>query len=56
MDKNTPFQHTSNCLLGNPPLLLNLSDKLRQKHPFLPTTSPYPIMQFETVLITECFH
>ena len=31
------------------PLITELSDKLRQKHPLLPTTSPYPTMRLETI-------
>ena len=31
------------------PLITELSDKLRLKHPLLPTTSPYPIMRLETI-------
>lgn len=31
------------------PLITELSDKLRLKHPLLPTTSHYSIMRFETI-------
>ena len=31
------------------PLITELSDKLRLKHPLLPTTSPYPTMRLETI-------
>ena len=31
------------------PLITELSDKLRPKHPHLPTTSPYPTMLLETI-------
>ena len=31
------------------PLITELSDKLRQKYPFLPTISPYPTMRLETI-------
>ena len=31
------------------PLITELSDKLRLKHPLLPTISPYPTMRLETI-------
>ena len=31
------------------PLITELSDKLRQKHPLLPTISPYPTMRLEAI-------
>ena len=31
------------------PLITELSDKLRLKHPLLPTTSPYPTMRLEAI-------
>ena len=31
------------------PLITELSDKLRLKHPLLPTTSPYPTMRLEVI-------
>ena len=31
------------------PLITELSDKVRLKHPLLPTTSPYPTMRLEII-------
>ena len=46
----TPF----NVLLASKhPLITELADELRLKHPLLPTTSPYPTMRFEAMLIIE---
>ena len=39
-----------NVLLASKhPLITELSDKLRQKYPFLPTISPYPTMRLKAI-------
>ena len=49
--RNKALQRPS-CVYKHP-LITELADELRLKHPLLPTTSPYPTMRFETILITE---